>query len=590
MEDASVEWLSEVFYDADQDMWRAPQSEGNILLDKARQLIASEEWETAPASQVAQAALKWRKPEDREVASVALWTLIQQHGRLDVIHAAINEDVFRLSHALEPLFPALKLEPTTVVDLLVEIQEKSRGDLAAGMIVEMFEQWAKRHPHEAIKSLAGRPDLPPDAALVLSMNAVPQTLPPEDRTLISKAAAPDCASHTVFLGTMPELITHGFITRSKGMSLLEAGLFSDDQTASVAWFGLRRLLEIEICETAIQLVQRLVSDQRPFVHMILAQYLASTKQQKLHFLRRPLLFNAIATDSEFNSVIHQLDLLLAQTSDDDPDAVEEFLIKWIENHKKSDVRQLLKRTFRFTYHHVNSRNPKFWGNLAGRWLLTQPRLFNLSTTLFHEHSPDFGSLSPLTDYQFQRLTELILCTDLEGKNQLQLLGQLESMADSEGRVEALQSACHEIVVNYPGASQEFENSHRESHPLMAGALQSKREQYYPPREDKSALLEFSPPAERLEKWYRSTQRAERETWEQVEKNGDHSILELVSKVAVARGDGWSITQHDGSLGDVSPFSSFSYEMELPRFEILEPEDVVMRRLQRLQSAETEVIS
>ncbi|MFD2609183.1 hypothetical protein ACFSR9_06985 [Deinococcus taklimakanensis] len=581
-DEVSLSWLEHVKRDAASGNWLEVTPEHASLLETAQSLIDHESWKTRHAEEVAGEILKWRPAQERQTVDVALWLLVRFDGRFDVLQAALPQKAWFVIHKLQPMMPSLLFTPEQIASLLEQVAELTRGDLAAGFALQPFGEWAERNPALAMQVIRLRPTLPPDAALTLTVHAVRGGLSEEGQRTMMGWRDPTSAQHGIFLGTLPELVAHGLITCQAALDLIEAALDGEWSLAGLAWHGFRHLLGAGVGERELSMVAQLVDDPRPEIRLVLAQFLAGNGDGYFSKYRTPLLLNALDTDSEHLGVIKALDLLLAQVSDDQPGFVGDYLAQWTERHSYDAVDRLLKKTFKTTYHHVASRQPAFWGQLAGEWLLKRPKLLQAASSLLHDHHTDFQSLAPLSNEQFVTLTERLLCTALEGKAQLKLLAELERSAADAVRVKALQVACSEIATNFPIASRRFEEEQAESNPVMAKALQERRESYWVPREGRTALHEFAPPVERLRKWHAYERRAQTEASRRVEDEGNFVFSKLVRKVAVGRGDSWSVTQHDGTLGPVQPFSSFSYEMELPRLGILEPEEVIKRRIKRLQ--------
>ena len=581
-DEISLAWLKRVKRDNASGDGFEVMPEHASLLESAQSLMDHEEWQTRPAEEVAGDILKWRPVQERQTVDVALWLLVRFEGRFDVLQAAVKQEAWLVIHKLQPMMPSLLFTPEQIASLLEQVAELTRGDLAAGLALQPFEEWAERNPTLAMQVFRLRPLLLPDAALTLTIHAIRGGLSEEDQGMMMDWRDPASVQHGIFLGTLPELVAHGLITRQAALDLIEAALEAEWSLASLAWHGFRHLLGAGVGERELSMLARLVDDPRPEMRLVLAHFLAANTDGRLLGYRTRLLLNALDTDSEHLGVINSLNLLLAQVSDDHPGFVGDYLAQWAERHPHDVVDHLLKKTFKTTYHHVSNRQPAFWDQLAGEWLLKRPKLLRAASRLLHDHHTDFQSLTPLSDEQFVTLTERLLCTALEGKVQLKLLAELERSAADAVRVKALQVACSEIATNFPIASRRFEEERAESNPVMAKALQERRESYWVPREGRNALHEFAPPVERLQKWHAHERRAHTEASRRVEDEGDFVFSKLVQKVAVGRGDSWSVTQHNGTLGPVQPFSSFSYEMELPRLGILEPEEVIKRRIKRLQ--------
>ncbi|WP_412030592.1 hypothetical protein [Deinococcus yunweiensis] len=462
----------------------------------------------------------------------------------------------------------------------------ARGDLAAGMITEPFERWAERWPDRAVEALRLRPDLPPDAGLPLLVHAVRGGLSPADEATVRAWQDPGRSEHALFLGALSELVAQKKITRRVALDLLEPSLFGEWNPASLAWHSLKQFLKGGD-QRSLSLLGRLVADPRPEMRMAVAHYLAATGGNLLSRFGPLLLLNALDTDLAHAGVIHNLDLLLARHSHGAPEFVGPYLEQWVDRHPQVDARELLHTSFKSTAHHVQAQHPHLWSRLAGTWLAGSPKLFHIADHLLADHHDAVFAPTPMVEAQYAHLIGRILCTSVGGTVQLALLAQLEPGVTAAGHVQILQDACRELAVNYPGACQAFEASHAVTNPHMVAALRDTREAYFTPRLDRTALLEFAPPLERRRRWQAHARRAQRAIQERVTAEGDFVFTQLATSVSVGRGEFWSVTQHDGTLGGVQAFSRFSHEFEFARLELLEPEDATRRRYERLHESNPE---
>jgi hypothetical protein len=301
------------------------------------------------------------------------------------------------------------------------------------------------------------------------------------------------------------------------------------------------------------------------------------------------ILNLSSVKSEFKGIVERLDYILYILVERNIKLVYMFLELWIENHSNPHEEEGIPKLFDSTFIKLIEVNKKLFEWYVTKWLNAHDTKFHLHIRkVIHSLSVNKQTLNLNCDYinkmsnkDIKYLIYKILGFILDGKMLVQLtFSVLQRVGDSEKISNYVVSAFDEyIAYNYPGISREFlEEKNKNGTDIekkVAKRILENMNNYYNTLNNLPKLNEFKPPERRVENYLKSKNVTfNRQVDAQVKK---HSVfLDLVQNIEVKGGKTY-FSMNDNQYTAKSSMSPIGVEFEFPRGEFINPTGQAKKR-------------
>ena len=553
--------------------------------------IAEGEWDEHDPATVTDALtdLFHKSEESEAVAKLALWILVEEMGTVSAAKHFLTEKTWD-SYSFREVFPYLSFGVQDLRDILTPLSVKVKGDLASSTFYDIAQSWARLHPQVAKFYLDVEEEAAPiDFALELLRGMAQTEMLEAVVNYFHLWIGREGQLKYLALHLIPTLYERDQMTFDEGLDHVAENLRSQDvEAAEAAIFALRWLAESKVTMRLLDLLKEAIHDTRNEIKWRVSRFIWTCKKEEIETLGAYFLQTVVDMDGNLLGLIDNVDYVLSKYAESDLGVVEWFLGEWITHHSQDEPRLLIqKKRFPHTFYRLRSQHPNFTQNLGTRWMFAEAQFAKVGAFFLSEFK--FSSFAPavtaqLTDVEFTCLVERTLAFYFDPLQRFNLLRSLFPACDSGAKVNSIKAAYKELTLNYPGAAEKFLSalvSENDFEMQITGVIRHVFTSYYEPRAELSCLKEFYPQRGRVDAYYRFQNKRQAEANKAIDESGEFVLRQLATKVDIGRGDAWVINRPDGPLDEPSKFASFSYEMEAPRLEVLDPDMEAHRRIVRI---------